>query len=145
MSAIARLPVMVVREKLVWRNMQPCPELATIRHRTASGLIDCFWEFLPKGGFPDKPNRIFASIRLGSARAVEVEIPICSNRSSKEEMRGKWVLVRKGEHHWLLSAARMPLDFQRIAHSEAFHPDLPVGSLVLSDAPSHVSDELAAI
>lgn len=122
---------------------QPIQELATIRHISSSGRLDSWWEFLPGGsGLPKQQNRILAMIKLGSAKPVEVEIPVCSHRNP---VPGCWILVRRGEHHYLLTAGKLPLDMNKIARSEAYHPSLPVGSLVLADAPSDVAEELSRV
>ncbi len=119
---------------------QQVQELATLRHRTASGQLDSFWEFFPRCGF--SANRILAMIKLASAPSVEVEIPVCSHRSP---LPGCWIIVRRGEHSYLLTAALMPMDMMKIARAAAYHSSLPVGSLVLTDAPEQVATELSFV
>lgn len=116
-------------------------EIATLRYIGASGRLDSFWQLLPTE--EGKPRRLLVSVKVGAAPVVVCEIPVCTNRSKADVMHGAWVLVRKSEGQFLLTAARMPTDFQRIAHSEAFHEDLPVGSISLLDAPPDVAAELA--
>jgi hypothetical protein len=117
--------------------------LCTLRYVGASGRLDQFWQFLP--ATKDEPNRLLMSIRLGSAPVVVCEIPICTHRSSWERMRGCWVIVPRGEDSFLLTAARVPMDQDSIVHAEAFHENLPVGSIALSDAPADVARALAEI
>ncbi len=118
-------------------------ELCTIRHRTACATLDSWWEFLPAAGWPQ--HRILMRVKLGSAPAVECEVPVCTHRSKPDAMANRWVVVRKSECQFLLTAARMPRDMQRLAQAEAFHPDLPIGSISLVDAPSQVARELSEI
>lgn len=118
-------------------------ELCVLRHVGCSSNTDGWWEFLPGGsGLPLQENRVLAKIRLGSAPSVEVEIPVCSHRNPSP---GCWVIVRRGEHHFLLTAGKFPIDMNRIARSVAYHPSLPVGSLILADAPERVALELSRV
>ena len=54
-------------------------------------------------------------------------------------------VVQKDASTFVLSAARMPLDMDYLAHSEAFHEDLPVGSITLTHAPEAVAAAIASI
>ena len=120
-------------------------ELCTIRHRNSSGQVDLWWEFHDEYELPTKQSHVTMSVRLGSAAAVIVEVPVCTHRSRKERMAGRWIIVPKDECRFILTAARMPVDFNRIVHNEAFHEDLPAGSVVLIDAPEDVARKMAAI
>ena len=118
-------------------------ELCTIRHRLASGHVDEWFEFLPAAG--GEPERIIMSVSLGSAEPVVCTVPVCTHRSRKEKMLGRWVLVRKDDQTFVLTAARMPTSMDCIAHSEAFHEDLPVGSVMLTHAPPDVARAMGEI
>ena len=117
-------------------------ELCTLPHRKAANA-DAFWEFLEAAG--GEPERVILSVQLGSADLVVCTVPVCTHRSRKEQMLGRWVLVQKDASTFVLSAARMPLDMDYLAHSEAFHEDLPVGSITLTHAPEAVAAAIASI
>ena len=109
--------------------------LATLRHVSASGRIDAWWEYDPAR------KVIIARLVLGSAGPIDLdEIPVCSPSHPR---RLAWVLIRLSGEAWLLTAARMPQDLHdRIARAERFHPRMPVGSLQLVSAPPEVQEEL---
>lgn len=116
-------------------------EICTLSHRSAAGRAWGYWEFIPRERSPISA-RIFLSLKLGNSPVVECEVPVCTNRSKPEDVPGRWVLVPKGEHTFILTAAQMPTDMQRIARAERFHDDLPVGSVVLTNAPENIAEEI---
>jgi hypothetical protein len=126
-----------------WSLMKHETEIATLRHRSASGLVDQLWEFLPRAGF--QVDRIFVLVRLGSAEPVGVEVPVSTARTAPDRIPGTWFLARRGESEWLLTTSRLPKDTDHMALPEAFHPDLPVGSILLTHAPEQTSRELEAV
>ena len=119
-----------------------------LRHRTVEKApgdgTSGWWEFLPEGGFPFRSARVLISVGLGDYAIVECEVPVCTNRTAKEKIPGRWVLVpRKGD--WLLTSARMPEDMQQTSLLTAFHEDLPAGPLSLVGAPAEVHLELVGL
>lgn len=114
---------------------RPTTEMLVVKHISAASKEGMHWRFL-------KPNQIFLRIAFGSAPWVELGVPCCSHKHTRFQ---HWVIIRKSESLWLLTAARIPVDNQAIVKSERFHEDLPVGSILLSEAPESVSAELEAI
>lgn len=140
MSAARSIVSLPFESDNAWRLKVDIQELCTLRHVSSSGDLTKWWQFLPAVG--SEPRRLLMSIKIGSAPPVEVEVPVCTNR---HPIPGCWVMVRRNETGWLLTAARLPMDMQRIAHGAPFHADLPVGSISLLDAPTDIAAELASL
>ncbi|HEY2509500.1 MAG TPA: hypothetical protein VGI39_01470 [Polyangiaceae bacterium] len=121
--------------------MRATTELDALRHVSGSGDLSRWWEFIPAGGFPSKPARLLLSVRIASAPAVECEVPVCTNA---RPIVGSWIVVRVDEYSWRLTPAVWRGE-DALGDVATVHPSLPLGSVLLTGAPAHVSEEIGKI
>lgn len=130
-----------IDDDIAWVYRMRFPELATVRHVSGSGQLDSFWEFLPSDGFPLRPPRVLLRVRLASAKPIEVEVPVYL---AARPVVGAWMLVPIDDATWRLTSS-VWRGVENLSESSRHHDDLPLGSFLLTCAPSHVSDEIRAL
>lgn len=139
--------------------MRDAPDdvLAALRHRKASSDPGSYWEYDPPRGI------LFGRVRLASAAIALDYLPpgrdqpgtwldlpddvgadhrvrLCSERAPRE---AAYALRDLGEA-FVVSPARYFRVRGRFV-PEPIHPDLPLGSLLLTNAPDDVAAELRAL
>lgn len=111
-------------------------ELATVRHVSASGRLDSFWEWDPQR------RLLLGRVKLASARPVDLEdVFLCTEARPR---KFAWTISALSADSWLVHPTRYDATEVRRPPTP-FWPSGPIGFLVLSSAPDVVAEELRAL